>query len=152
MQILHTVKILRSPEDVFPWIGNPEKALKWQLNVSGSRILKQEEGMVGTTFEETVSDRKGSTTLRGVITKWETNRLVAFHLEGQYIRVNTEFQLETENGFTKVIQRAEIEFISFTRLVMIFMGSFFRKKIEKEFASQFERLKELCEQSNETIG
>jgi len=108
--------------------------------------------MVGTTFEETISDRKGSTTLRGVITKWETNKLVGFQLEGHYNRVETEFQLESENGYTKVIQRAKIEFISFTRFVMIFMGSFFKKKIEKEFASQFERLKDLCEQAQESIG
>jgi hypothetical protein len=149
MQIIHTIKISRSPDEVFPWIGNPEKALKWQINVAGSRILNQVEGMVGTTFEETISDRKGSTTLKGVITKWETNKLVAFQLEGQYNRVETEFQLEPDNGYTKVIQRAKIEFISFTRFIMFFMGSFFKKKIEKEYSSQFERLKNLCEETQE---
>ena len=108
--------------------------------------------MVGTTFEETISDPKGSTRLKGVITNWETNKLVTFQLEGEFNRVTTEFKLEPENGHTRVILRAEIEFLSFTKYIMIFMGSFFKKKMEEEFASQFLMLKDLCEQTQEPIG
>ena len=81
----------------------------------------------------------------GVISKWEPNRLVAFQLDGKYNQVDVEIQLEPENGYTRVTQRAEIQFKSVSRLVMIFLGSFFKKRIERQAASEFMRLKDLCE-------
>ena len=121
----------------------------WQTSVSGGRILKQTKGMVGTTFEETISDKSGSTTLMGVISKWEPNRLVAFQLDGKYNQVNVEFHLEPETGFTRVTQRAEIQFKSVTRLMMLFLGSVFKKRIERQVSSEFIRLKDLCEDTSE---
>jgi hypothetical protein len=117
---------------VFPWIGNPDKAMKWQTNVSGGRICEQKKVMVGTTFEETISDHKGSTTLRGVITKWEIDKLVAFQLDGKYNRADIEVQLKSENRYTIVTQRARIQFKSATRVIMLILGPFFKKKIERE--------------------
>jgi hypothetical protein len=101
--------------------------------------------MVGTTFEETITNEKGSTTLIGVISKWETNKLVAFQLDGKHNQVDVEFQLEKESGHTRVTQRAEVQFKSVTRLFFLILGSFIKKKLERELASQLNRLKELCE-------
>ncbi len=103
--------------------------------------------MVGTTFEETVEDENGSTTLYGVITKWIPNQLVAFKLDGKYNSVDVEFQLEYQNGNTLVTQKADIRFKSIARLIMMFTGSVFKKKIARQMESEFMRLKELCEAS-----
>ena len=37
MRITYENEILQSPEIVFPWIAEPEKAMKWQKNVKGDQ-------------------------------------------------------------------------------------------------------------------
>jgi hypothetical protein len=39
MKISYTIDILRPPEEVFLWIGSPEKAMVWMTSVSKTEFL-----------------------------------------------------------------------------------------------------------------
>ncbi len=145
MKILQTIEILRQPEDVFLWIGSPEKAMVWMTSVSRTEFLRRTPDMIGTTFREIVADEKGSTELQGVVTDYRPNQLIAFHLSGAYDVVDVEYRLEAIEGGTRVTQTADVRFKSFLWLMSILMGSRFKKKLDEQVSREFARLKELCE-------
>ena len=95
MKISHAIDILSPPEDVFLWIGSPERAMGWMTSVSRTEFLHRTPDMVGATFREVVADEKGSTELQGVVTDYRPNQRIAFHLYGPYNVVDVEYRLET---------------------------------------------------------
>lgn len=145
MKISHAIDILRPPEDVFPWIGSPERAMVWMTSVSSTEFLHRTPDMVGTTFREVVADENGSTELQGVVTDYRPNQRIAFHLQGRYNVVDVEYQLEAIEAGTRLTQAAEVRFKSFLWLVSIVMGPLFRKKLLEQVRREFATLKELCE-------
>jgi uncharacterized protein YndB with AHSA1/START domain len=145
MKILHTIDILRPPEDVFLWIGSPERAMVWMTSVSKTEFLHRTPNMIGTTFRETVADDEGSTELQGVVRDYRPNQRIAFHLSGPYNVVDVEYRLETIEGGTRLTQTADVRFKSFLWLMSIVMGPMFKKKLVEQVRREFANLKELCE-------
>jgi len=41
MKITYAIDIACEPEDVFPWIAEPEKAMLWQTGVKGVKLSLQ---------------------------------------------------------------------------------------------------------------
>jgi len=145
MKISYTIDILRPPEEVFLWIGSPEKAMVWMTSVSRTEFLHRTPDMIGTTFREVVADEKGSTELQGVVRDYRPNQRIAFHLSGSYNVVDVEYRLEAIEGGTRLTQTAEVRFKSFLWLVSIVMGPVFKKKLVEQVSQEFANLKELCE-------
>lgn len=150
MKILHTIDILRQPEDVFPWIGNPEKAMVWMSSVSSTEFLHRTPDMIGTTFREIVADDEGATELQGVVTDYRPNQLVAFHLSGSFNVVDVEYRLEKIEGGTRLTQKADVRFRSFLWLMSLLMEPMFKKKLAEQTSKEFARLKDLCERGATT--
>lgn len=145
MRITESIAIRRHPEDVFPWISDPERAMRWQPSVAGGEILDETPERVGTTFRERIEEGGKGTELEGEITAYEQNRLIGFHLEGQYNVVNVSFLLESHDGGTRVNYDADVRFKGVTRLVMLAMGPVFKRKIRAQIRSELAELKALCE-------
>ena len=70
MRIIYENEILRPPEIVFPWISEPEKAMKWQKNVKGGEIVINKPEIIGTTFNEVIEEDGKSLEMYGIITKY----------------------------------------------------------------------------------
>ena len=49
---------------------------------------------MGTTFREVVQDENGSLEMQGVITGFEAEKSIAFHLESRLNVVDVEYRLE----------------------------------------------------------
>lgn len=145
MKISCSIDIESTPEEVFHWLDNPQRAMVWMSSVSRTEMLHQTPGVVGTTFRETIQENGQSTQLRGVITAFEPNRLIAFHLSGEFNDVDVQYRLEEVDKHTRLTQRAHVRFKSLMRVVSIAMGPVFKKKIMDQARGEFERLKELCE-------
>lgn len=144
MKFTHSIGIKAEPTAVFPWIANPEKALRWQTNVTGGEIIEQTPDMVGTTFRERVEEDGRGTELVGVITQFVENEWIAFHLEGDYNVADVSFRVRpTENG-SQVIQEVNVRFKGMLKLFSFF-GFAFKKKIQAQIQREFSLLKELCE-------
>ena len=54
MKISVSKEILKPVTSVFPWIEEPEKAMKWQHNVKKGEILLSKPEVIGTKFKETI--------------------------------------------------------------------------------------------------
>jgi len=145
MKISTTIDIDSTPEEVFYWLGNPERAMVWMSSVSKTELLHETADMVGTTFRETVEENGQSTELNGVVTAYRPNQMIAFHLSGEFNVVDVEYRLEEIETRTRLTQTAHIRFRSFMRILSILVGPMFKKKIRAQSQEEFARLKELCE-------
>lgn len=146
MKILQVVEINSTPEEVFYWLGDPQRAMLWMTSVSKTEILQQTPEMTGTTFRETVEEDGRGTELQGIITDWKLNERIAFHLSGQYNVVDVEYRLEEIENGTRLTQNADVRFRSFMKVLSILMGRTIKKQVIEQSQQEFARLKKLCEE------
>lgn len=145
MKLHFEIEIAAPPEKVFYWLENPERAMQWMNSVAGGEILHKTEGWVGTTFRETVADEGGSTEMQGVITEYQANHSMGFHLEGKYNDADVRYLLEPMEGGTRLVQQGEVRFKSLTRVLMLILWPLFKAKLAKQSMAEFHKLKQLCE-------
>ena len=145
MKISHSIEIERSPEEVFIWIKDPERAKEWMTSVSEGEMLTGDPNTVGSTFREVVRDENGETEMHGVVTGFEENQMISFHLSGEYNTVDVEFHVKKVNERTRVTQNADIRWRGFMKGMSIFLGGRIKKEIMAQSQSEFEKLKTLCE-------
>jgi len=145
MKIIHTIEIESTPEQVFDWLEESSRAMQWMTSVSKTEIIQETPNRVGTTFRETIEEDGRGTEMRGVITDFVPNERLAFHLEGDFNTVEVCFTLEEKAGITQLTQRADVRFKGLLKIMSLFFGSAFKRKIMSQTQSEFARLKELCE-------
>ena len=145
MKLTFTIEIESSPEEVFYWIKNPEKAREWMTGVSETEMLSGTPNTVGSTFREVIEDQNGKTEMHGVVTGYQENESISFHLSGQYNTVDVEFRLEKIDERTRLTQTADIRWRSFMKVMSIFLGGRIKKEITAQSQKEFAKLKALCE-------
>lgn len=148
MKLQYAVDLEATPEKVWYWLGNPEKAMMWQTNVTKGEIIKQTPDMVGTTFRETIEENGGSTEMEGVITAYKENQVLAMHLDGRYNTVDVAWRIEGRGEHTRLNVNFNIRFKAFVGVVSVIMRPVFKKNIIKQLQAEFAKLKELCESDN----
>jgi uncharacterized protein YndB with AHSA1/START domain len=145
MRITYSVAIDSPPERVFYWIGDPARAKVWMTSVTHTEIVREVPGWVGTTFREVVEGDGGSTELHGVVTAYQPNRSMGFHLSGKYNVVDVEYYLEDTGGRTRLTQQTAMQFKGLAGVLSVFMGPVFKRQIVAQLDAELARLKELCE-------
>jgi carbon monoxide dehydrogenase subunit G len=145
MKISHAIEIERSPEEVFSWIKDPERAKEWMTSVAETELLSGTPNTVGSTFREVVRDQNSETEMHGVVTGYEENQMLSFHLRGEYNTVDVEFRVKKIGARTRVTQSADIRWRGFMKVMSIFLGRRIKKEIMAQSQSEFETLKTLCE-------
>ena len=145
MKISYTIDINSTPEEVFHWLDNPERAMTWMSSVSKTQILHETPGMVGTTFREVVEENGQWTELHGVVTGYRPNQLIAFHLNGKFNVVDVAYRVQGIENRTRLTQTASIHFKSFMRVLSVLIGPVLKKQIVGQLQKEFARLRELCE-------
>jgi len=151
MKLIHSIEINAEPSLVFAWIEDPKRAMQWQTSVASGEIIKQTPGQVGTTFREMVEENGQSTELFGEITEFIPNQLIAFHLEGKFNVVDVSFRVEASISGSRVTQQADLRFKGLLRLMSLFFGRTFRRKLAVQAQQEFARLKALCEEDVESM-
>jgi len=149
MRITQTVTINSTPEGVFYWLGNPERAMKWQTSVSKGEILQETPDMIGTTFRETVEEDGRGVEMQGVITDYRENQVLAMHLAGKYNVVDVEWRLHEIGESTRLVCNANMRFRSSVGILSILLRPLFKRKIAGQLKSELAALKKLCEQTTE---
>ena len=147
MRITYVNEICKSPEVVFPWIAEPNKAMQWQKNVKAAEILIQKPEVVGTTFKEEMEEDGNRLEMRGVITKFVEDQVVAFHLESKIHEVDVSYSLEGLNDATRVTVDAKIHWKFPLNLLSVFMGRKMKMGIADQLRTEVFELKRLCETS-----
>ena len=145
MKLEYAIDLRATPQKVWDWIGNSQKAMMWQTNVTKGEILEQTPNMIGTTFRETIEEDGGSTEMKGVITDYKENKVLAMHLDGKYNMVDVEWHVEDIGKVTRLTAYFDIRFKSVVKILSIINRPIFKKKIMDQLQVEFARLRELCE-------
>jgi len=145
MKIELSININATPEEVWYWLGDPERAKAWMTSVGRTEYIQRTPGLVGSTFREYVQEDGRGTWLQGEILDYVPGRRMAFHLEGDYNIVDVIFSLEDVGGLSRVTQTADMRFKGLLRLTGLIFGRAIRKNISRQSASELAALKALCE-------
>jgi hypothetical protein len=145
MRISYENEILKPPEIVFPWIAEPEKAMKWQKNVKGGEIIINKQEIIGTTFKEVIEEDGNSLEMYGIITKYIKNKIIGFHLESKIHKVDVSYSVEEINKATKISIEAIIKWKFPMNIISLFIGKKMEKGLIKQLESEILDLKRICE-------
>jgi len=145
MEISSLIVIKSTPEVVFGWLENPQKAREWMTSVSNGEILHETPGRVGTTFREIVEDEGGSIEMQGRITGFKANKLISFHLDSRVNSVNVEYSVEKIIEGTRLAYHANVHWKFPVNIIYLFMGKKIKLKILGQLENELKTLKGFCE-------
>ena len=145
MKITVTIDIFCGPEEIFPWIDEPDKAMLWQKNVKGGEIIKETPEKIGTTFKEEIEEKGKSLIMCGEITNYIQNELISFHLESKIHSVNVIYSVAADSNKSTVKAESTIRWKFPMNLICIFIGFKIKRNILLQIKSEFAELKRLCE-------
>ena len=151
MRITISVDLSCRPNEVFPWIAEPKKAMLWQKGVKGGKILKETPEKIGTTFEEVMEEDGNSLVMFGVITDYVQNELIAFHLHSKIHKLDVIYSIKGNKNKSTVTVESVIHWKFPMNIMSIFIGRKIKEKILKQTESEFSKLVKLCE-SEHTFG
>ena len=146
MKIVNKIKINATPEEVFHWLADPDRAMEWMTSVTGSEIIHETPDRVGTTFREYIEENGRGIEMRGVVTEFVPNERFAVHLESDINTVEVSFTLGEEEGMTLLTQNVDLRLKGMLKVLSVFLRSSIKKKIRAQAENEFANLKQLCEQ------
>ena len=145
MRITYEHEILKPPEIVFPWIAEPEKAMKWQKNVKGGEIIISKPEVVGTTFTEIIEEDGNRLEMHGIITKYIKDKIIGLHLKSRIHEFEVSYSLAEINKATKISIEATIKWKFPMNIASLFIGSRMKAGLIKQLELETLDLKRLCE-------
>jgi len=137
MKITNRIEINATPEKVFYWLEEPNRAMEWMTSVTRSEIIKETPNKVGTTFREYIEENGRGTEMRGVVTEFVLNKRFAVHLEGDFNSVVVSFNLKEKGGITQLMQNVEFRLKGVLRVLSVFLCVSIKKKIKSQHTRIF---------------
>ena len=145
MKISNLIEIQATPEKVFYWLEEPDRAKKWMTSVTRSEIHKVTPNRIGTTFSEYIEENGRGIEMRGIVTEFVPKKRFAVHLESEINSVDVRFTLIEKGSTTQLKQDAILRFKGMMKVLSIFLRATIRKNITRQTKKEFAKLKELCE-------
>ena len=145
MKISTTIDIYREPEEVFSWINEPDKAMRWQKGVKSGEIIKEIPEKIGTTFKEVMEENGKSLIMYGEITNYIPNELISFQLESKIHKVHVNYSVKGEIEKSTVLIESTIDWKFPMNIICLIIGLKIKAKILDQTKSELSELKRLCE-------
>jgi hypothetical protein len=145
MKISTTIDIYSQPEEVFSWINEPDKAMRWQKGVKSGEIIKETPDKIGTTFKEVMEENGKSLIMYGEITNYIPNELISFQLESKIHKVHVNYSVKGEMEKTTVLIESTIGWKFPMNIICLIIGLKIKAKILDQTKSELSELKRLCE-------
>jgi hypothetical protein len=146
MKINFAIEVAGEPEEVFPWIDNPQKAMLWQKGVKGAEITKETPEKIGTTFIEEMEESGNSLEMRGVISGYVRNQMIAFQLESKIHNLEVCYSISGAGGKSFITVESNIHWKFPMNIMSLLLGRKIKEGILKQTESEFAELKRLCEE------
>ena len=145
MKIAFSIDISCKPEEVFPWIADPNRAMLWQKGVKGGQIIKETPEKVGTVFKEEMEENGKSLVMHGEITGFIQDQLISFHLDSRIHRVDVTYSIVSKENGSSFTGESTIYWKFPMNLVSLIIGRRIRESILRQTKAEFAELKRLCE-------
>jgi hypothetical protein len=146
MLIDYEVNIACKPEELFPWVAEPDKAMMWMKSVRKGEIIEETPEKTGTTFREEMEEGGKILEMSGVITGYIENKLIAFHLESKIHEVDVSYTIEPLGDRSRLLVMSTIEWKFPMNMISLIIGRKIRSNITNQLESEFADLRKLCEQ------
>ncbi len=105
----HSVEIARPASDVFPWLVDADKRVRWVDGLEASEQLDPGEPGVGTRFRETMAVPGYRLTVEVTIERLEPAREVAIHTTGRGFEARAVNRTEERDGGTRLTATLETD-------------------------------------------
>jgi hypothetical protein len=145
VKITLEIDISCRPDEVFSWINDPDKAMRWQKGVKSGEILKETSEKIGTRFKEVLEENGKSLEMLGEITDYIPDKLISFHLESKIHRVDVHYAVAGELNKSKVTVDLVLQWKFPMNIIGLIPGHKLKTNILKQSKSELEQLKILCE-------
>ena len=145
MNIEHGIEISRPPEQVFPWIADPDKAMQWQKNVKGGEILIETPEKIGTTFKETIEEDGSELEMHGRITEYVEGDRIGFHIESRIHEFDVIYVVKKTAKGSKVSTKIDIRWKFPMNVMSLFIGKKMEATLLEGIETEFRALKQICE-------
>ena len=135
MRITESIRIDRSPEDVWAVVSDVDTHTAWRPALVEFRQLSEGPVQVGTRIREVLRVAKREIEIEDVVTAHEPPRLLALHGAWEAAEFDVEFRLEPEDGGTRVTMDWPFYPKSLlTRVVTPFLKGTMSKATQEELA------------------
>ena len=145
MKITVAVEVYCKPEGVFPWIADPDKAMRWQKGVKGGEIIEEMPEKIGTTFREEMEENGKRLVMYGEITGYVRDKFMSFHLNSNIHRVEVSYSIEWKDNRSILTAESIIHWKFPMNIISLFIGCKIKEGILRRTESEFAELKKLCE-------
>ena len=149
MKFTFSIDIHSPPAVVFSWVENPQKAMQWMTSVARGEILHETPERIGTTFREVVEENGSGVEIQGIITGYEPEHSISFHLESRVNVVVVKYHVEAVQNGSRLTQTANVRWKFPVNVLSLFMGAKIKQGISAQAQKEFGKLKELCESGME---
>lgn len=145
MKITTSIVISSKPDEVFSWIDNPDKAIRWQKAVKSRQIIKETPERIGTTFKEELEENGKTLVMYGEIKDYIPGTLITFQLESKIHRVSVKYSVAGNKNKTTLVVESIIKWKFPMNIISLIMGNKIKAKILKQINLELEDLKNYCE-------
>ena len=145
MKTTYAIEIDARPSQVFYWLDDPDRVMKWVSNLVENEELHQTANRIGSTFRQVVDENGRRLELQGSVTGYEPDQRLAVHLQGKDFELDVDYRLEELAGRTRLTQHSQVRFRGLMKPMGLLMRPFFRKAALKQLDQNFAKLKDLCE-------
>ena len=145
MKITFAIEIFCRPEELFPWIAEPEKAMRWQKGVRGGEIIIETPEKIGTMFREEMEENGNRLVMHGEITDYIQDRLISFHLESKVHSVDASYSILWDDGHCMLAVESTIHWKFPMNVISLIIGRKMKEGIVRQTESELAELKRLCE-------
>lgn len=145
MEIKATIQIAASPEEVFSWIDNPQKAICWQKGVKKQEIIKETPEKTGTTFKEELEENGKKLVMYGEITGYVPKTSISFGLQSKIHTVDVNYSVSGSTRQSQVAVESKIKWKFPMNIMSLFIGRKIKANILQQTMAELYELKSLCE-------
>ena len=153
MKNSYSIEIEATPERVWYWLDDAERAMKWLPNIIENEDLEVTENKIGSTFRQVYLEHGRRMEMHGVVTEYEANRRLTCDISADSFDLHLDYRLEDLDGRTRLTQDSEVRFKGFFWKIMgTIMTPFIKGSSKKQLADCFATLKKLAEMDDEVSG
>lgn len=134
--------IERPAAEIFPWLLDVERRLRWVEGLTSSEALDPGEPRVGSRFRESVSQHGLSTTVETTIDELQPPRSLALRVQGRGFKARTTTRLDDQGDRTLVVSALETKVGGLAGRVV---GGVVSRQAQGSLERSLQRLKELVE-------
>ena len=134
----------RPAADIFPWLLDVDKHLRWVEGLTSSEPLEPGEPRLGSRFREGIAQHGLSTTVETTIDELDPPRSLALQVAGRGFKARTTTRLEEQDGHTRVVSILETKVAGLAGRVV---GGVVSRQAQGSLERSLQKLKQLVENS-----